>query len=328
MLKTRIYASVSIADLGASQDPRADNAPIINAALAKARRTDRGVYVPPGRWPYKSRIINDSALLFGENWSSVLVGSDGTDAPRTAVQLSGYLPAVRWLTLETGGAQRRGGDSGIEVMPGTTGHQIERVQIIGPAGTGIFVNGAKWGQIVGALVTSPQADGIHHTGASKHCEVNASTVIASADDYFAVVSYLGNGEPCENIRFRNIKGSGQRVGGRGLAVVGGKNIAFERFDVRDTKGFGIYVFAEVSYQTFGVSNVHFKNGTVNGTGVGAANPKLWDGMLVGEDNGQPIRNITTENVTIINAGGPVSRSFGNVSQVDLSGIKTGTVAAR
>jgi hypothetical protein len=121
-------------------------------------------------------------------------------------------------------------------------------------------------------VVNSYADGIHYTGGSADIVLNGATIAGSGDDYVAVVSYLKDERYCERITIKNVSGSGQLLAGRGLTVVGGKDITYEDCQVTGTVQFGLYVASEAANNTYGTRNVTFRRCSTLDTGtVGTAN---------------------------------------------------------
>lgn len=276
----------------------------INAALRWLSRTDQGVYILPRRiYHFTGRVIVDSCLLFGDVGSRMIF-SDGTESPNVGVFLRGYLPKLKGLDVVVQGATVRRARECIWVQNGTTGHTIDHVRVVGCSGAGFFVDGGAYGQIRHCGVKDNLADGFHHTNGSMHCEVEDCSVDGSGDDYFAVVSYRNQGRVCRNIHYRRVFGNNQHHGGRGVTVVGGDNITYKDFEVRNVKGYGVYVFAESSYNTYGNTNVLVERGTIDGTGIGTSNPTQWAAVRIGDDNGQTVRNVRVVDMKLYRIGGP------------------------
>lgn len=296
------------------------NTTAINNALSTNKGTDNAVYIPAGRWPYNGIITIDSAMLFGEGTDSILYEITGQASPNVPIQLQGYRPQLRWIVIEQH-ATVRSSASGVDVNPGALGHVIDGVTSQGAAGAAFDIQGANYGCIFNCVALNSLADGCIHTNKSQNCEVDGLISTGVGDDYCSVVSYQADGGKCNNIQIRGVVGTLQQTSGRGLTVVGGDNITYDGCTVTNTRKFGIYVFAESSFNTYGCTNITVKNCAVNGTGYQQAVPANWDGFLVGTDNAQSINTVTTANVKITQAvGAPKTRTAGNTSNIDFSGV--------
>lgn len=307
MSRSTVYRWISVQSIGLVPNvlsEASNNTNKLNTALALLAKTDTAMYIPPNFTCYFTRrIVVDSCMLFGEVGSRMFF-NDGTESPDVGIFLQGYLPKFKSIDIFVEGATVRRARECVWVRDRTTGHVIEDVTVNGCSGAGFFVDGGQYGQIRRCKVKDNLADGFHHTNGSAHCEVTDCEVDGSGDDYFAVVSYRNQGRVCNNINHKNIKGNNQHHGGRGITVVGGNNISYKKFDIKNIKGYGVYVFAESSYDTYGSNNVVVDGGTIDGTGVNTVNPTQWAAVRIGDDNNQGMDNIRVENLNLYRIGGP------------------------
>lgn len=152
--------------------------------------------------------------------------------------------------------------------PGTPGAN-------GASGAGIILLQADGFLVADNTVVRTLADGIHITSGSRNGRVLGNTVRETGDDMIAVVSYAGSGEPAlgsaarmrsawatrvETQLARNIVIADNRVSGqywgRGISVVGGKDISVRRNTLDNLPlAAGILVAREASFESFGVNNV-------------------------------------------------------------------------
>jgi hypothetical protein len=120
---------------------------------------------------------------------------------------------------------------------------------------GIFVRKARRFVVARNVVYRSTADGIHVTSGSSSGLVAGNVVRETGDDMIAVVNY-GLGEPTVGdvlIEQNDVAG---QYWGRGIAIVGGRNIAVRRNKVARTPfGAGILVHSETSYRTANVRGV-------------------------------------------------------------------------
>lgn len=328
MNRDAVYKWRGINSLGLipdSVEEAQNNTDKLNAALRQVSRTDTGIYINPRLdCIFTGRVVVDSAHLFGDVGSSMRF-TDGTASPNVGIFMRGYLPRLNSVTVRVIGATVRRARECVWVQDGTRGHVIENVRVSGCSGAGFFVDGGMYGQIRGCKVKDNLADGFHHTNGSAFCDVTDCEVDGSGDDYFAVVSYKNQGRVCRHIHHRNIKGNNQHHGGRGLTVVGGRNISYKGFDIRNVKGYGLYVYAESSYNTYGCRDVEIKHGMIDGTGVDTINPEQWAAIRVGDDNNELIGGVVVDDVTLFNIGGP-TQSIDNKPNV--AGVLTTKITRR
>ena len=172
-----------------------------------------------------------------------------------------------------------------------------RIDGVGPThgiGTaGIMFSHARNGRLSRATVRASHADGIHITAGSHHLLVEQALVEDSGDDSFAVVSYREQGAICHDIRIRD--GVSRRSAARGMAVVGGEDITFERVSVQQSSAAGVYLYSESSFDTYGVARVQVIDAALTGcvTGVGLPDGFSNAAIIVGGREGaDPIRGET------------------------------------
>jgi hypothetical protein len=147
---------------------------------------------------------------------------------------------------------------------------------------GIYVEFADGFTVMGNEVRRSLADGIHITGGARNGRVLLNSVQETGDDGVATVSYMGQGDwrsdsaaslaaALDSARDRqlvrnilvadnDIRGS---YFGRGISVVGGKDVIIRNNRVSDTAlAAGILVAREASFVTWGVDNVLIDSNTV------------------------------------------------------------------
>lgn len=152
--------------------------------------------------------------------------------------------------------------------PGTPGAN-------GASAGGIVLLQADGFLVAGNTVARTLADGIHITSGSRNGRVLGNTVRETGDDMIAVVSYAGSGNAAlgsaaklraawatrvETRLARNIVIADNRLSGqywgRGVSVVGGKDISLRRNTLDNLPlAAGILVAREAGYESFGVNNV-------------------------------------------------------------------------
>lgn len=316
---TRLYRPTV---LELSKSDSGANAATINLALNSAKGTDKAVHVPPGRWPYSGPLWIDSATLAGES-DSVLVGSDGTAAPECCVYLGGYSPRLLGLRLEIDASQRGATNyhNGV-TLNFSRGGCVRGVAINGPAAYGVSNFGGKNSQIVQVVVADSWADGIHHTYGSQDSETADCVVLRSGDDYYPVVSYIGDPDTTRNILIRDSVGGQQRAPGRGLVVDGGEQIIFRRMVVRNVAERGVYITTEDVFHTRAVNGVLLDDVLVDGCGLNGidADEPGAAGVWVGRQSARGLSGVVARNVRVRGATGPAAYVWGDTLGHDLSGV--------
>jgi hypothetical protein len=147
---------------------------------------------------------------------------------------------------------------------------------------GILVYKAENFVVAENTVKRSIADGIHMTGASRYGRVILNNVRENGDDMIAVVSYMGGVDGAatsasslntnlsalraerlnHNILITRNNLSGQWWG-RGISVVGGRNITIDNNVVdRPTYAAGIMLARDVAYLSFGVHDIVVRNNTI------------------------------------------------------------------
>jgi hypothetical protein len=246
--------------------------------------------------------------------SAVQIVADG-------VQLSNVT-----LTAPSGGKRWSGLDQHKLVLSGAQ-DSVTHVSIVGSAAAGIFVKGASGFNISDVNVTGTRADGIHMTDGSNHGTVDNVTTNQTGDDGVAVVSYGADAQPCSDIRVNHVNVGGT-TWGRGVSVVGGKNIAISDFSVADTSAAGVYVASESGYDTDSVEGVTISNGNLaranNDPGV------VQGAILVYSGNpGKHVTGVQISRVSIVGTPDSATRNVGVVADGgDLDGISLADISIR
>jgi hypothetical protein len=148
-------------------------------------------------------------------------------------------------------------------------------------GSGIFIYNTQNYLVANNMVIRSYADGIHNTHFSSNGRIIHNIVRETGDDGIAVVSYLDknwrtqlasnpnylstnyDGTINSNILIfeNNVSGT---YWGRGITVVGGKNVTIEKNDIsKIVMAAGLYITRESSYETTGVKNVLALNNTIS-----------------------------------------------------------------
>jgi parallel beta-helix repeat protein len=141
------------------------------------------------------------------------------------------------------------------------------------AGGGIFLYNVSGFSVSGNTVSRTYADGIHMTHGSSNGRVLGNAVSETGDDGIAVVSYFGSGWEAKALanpawlaatdvtnRDNNILIANNAVShnywGRGISVVGGRNVTIETNSVSSLwDRAAIYISREKEWETTGANNV-------------------------------------------------------------------------
>lgn len=195
-------------------------------------------------------------LSTDEERSSLLVQAD--DVTLEEITLAIEPPSRRWDAYE----QQR------LRLDGTSGTTVRDVAIRGSAAAGVYVGGGSTGwELDGLVVSDTRADGIHITQGSSGGLVTDPQVTDPGDDGVAVVSYEQDGEPCRDVLVERPVVRGSQA--RGISVVGGEQITYRDIDITGSAAASVYVAAEDSYQSSGVSGVVVEGGTIQGANTDA-----------------------------------------------------------
>jgi hypothetical protein len=184
----------------------------------------------------------------------------------------------------------------------------------------VYVYGAGWFTLNNITVNNSRADGISMTDGAHNGVVNNPVTNETGDDGVSVVSYVADGKPCYDITINNPVVNGT-THGRGVTVVGGQNITYNNIKVSDTNAAGVYVASEPSYDTLGVNDVTINGGTVTDANY---NPAVVHGalMVYAGNPGQPVTNVTFENLSISGTPTTAQREIGVIEETGstMSGI--------
>lgn len=127
---------------------------------------------------------------------------------------------------------------------------------------GILLEAVSHGTVYGNTVTNNLADGIHTTGGSADINVVGNRLDNTGDDGIAFVSYRADGNPVT--RFTATGNSIYRCNARGIGIIGSSSGSVTGNTVNETVAAGIIVAQELSYSTYGPSDVIVANNTIIG----------------------------------------------------------------
>lgn len=288
--------AILVTNYGAVPNDDADDTNAIQAAINAARAGDWVVF-PAGRYIHHRSltVLRPRVTLYGDG--AVLHASNASDQ---SIMLKADGGRVYNFTLTAVTEGRRGEPwtsrisvFGLDAPNGYLNDIIVQNNRIVPAdlstGTplsngasaaGILVVGARNFTIAGNTVRRSLSDGIHITHSSRNGRIINNTVTETGDDMIAVVSYLNpqwrtntkssstwltehqNRTLAQDILIANNTVSDQ-YWGRGISVVGGKNITIKNNDIsRSAMAAGILLSREETPSTHGVNNVLVLNNTV------------------------------------------------------------------
>lgn len=168
----------------------------------------------------------------------------------------------------------------------TVGVTVTDVTITGSAAAGVYVGGAAEFRLARLQVSDTRADGIQMTEGSSDGTVSDVTVTGSGDDGVSVVSYR-DAPACERITISRPRVVRQ-LWGRGLAVVGGRDITLVDIYAEYSSSAGLYISSEANFNTLPVSRVRVFGGTLLGSNqtasVGHGAVLLYNGQQWTDDS--------------------------------------------
>lgn len=278
---------VSVANFGASPSASASaNQAAIQNAL-NSLTPGQVLTFPPGIYQHNSqlKITQPGSVIDGSG--ATLVGTSNTNQ---ALMIQASDVEVRNLTISnvTSGRQTTPWASGIAAFP-LPNQNLQNIRIINnriiASGTwesdtayqnstsaaGIFIYNVDNFIVFNNLVEKSRADAIHVTAGSRNGKITHNVVKSSGDDGIALVSYQGtpsttNPDWLLNVeatsRVRNVLIASNSVShvywGRGITVVGGKDVTIKKNHVHDIFGRASILIARErngEHTTLGVSNV-------------------------------------------------------------------------
>lgn len=175
---------------------------------------------------------------------------------------------------------------------------IDGVEIEATRCFGIVVSGASDNvHVRNCLVHDTLKDGIHINGGVTNFSVISNSVANTGDDGIAVVSYVTDGNSCENFVVADnlVRGGGAR----GITVAGGRRGVVSGNQISNMAAAGLMVLRDGTYETFGVSDV-----TLIGNQIIAPAQTIDNGgiHIGGANVTYPIERIRVLSNSVINAG--------------------------
>ena len=254
------------------------------------------------------RIDGNGATLEATNdaTSAVQITADGVQLAN--VTLKAPSGGKRWSSLDQAKLAISGSHD-----------SVSQVTIVGSAASGIAVDGARDFSVQGVSISATRADGIHITGGSHNGVVDNVRTDQTGDDAVAVVSPVADGAPCSDIQITNVSVASTRWG-RGISVVGGRNVSIRGFSVANTSAAGIYVATEgAPFYTDSVEGVDVSGGTITGANQDAT--VVQGAVLV--YSGSPGKKVTNARVSDVAISGTPSSAQRNVGLIVDEGSVSG-----
>jgi hypothetical protein len=261
-------ASVSAESLGAVGDGKTDDTSALQRAL-DGLSAGESLVLPAGRTFAHSDVLRVRVPGVTLRGGGTLLA---TDEARASVHVDADDVTIRDLTVRTAKTTRRWSapeQSGLWLGA----HRqtiVEDVTVLGAASAGVFVQGASRFQLTDVTVEDSRADGIHMTAGASHGRLDHPVTRRTGDDGIAIVSYLADATAVSDVRVASPLVDVAR-GGRGLSVIGGRDVSFSDVDVRDTAAAGLYVACERGdFSTRVPSDVSVDGGSVEGANTDAS----------------------------------------------------------
>ena len=241
---------VSVKQFGAVGDGVTDDSEAIERATTEVANGEILVF-PAGTYLQGRSISVRSPDVILWGFGAVVHGTNPDDH---ALIIRGNRSSVIGFRLTTVQTGRKLGDNQHRVVLLGDGNQALRNVIEGGAAGGIYMSGARHFRVDGNTVRDTLADGIHATDGSQHGIITNNIVRNTGDDLIAVVSYRTEHLASDILITKNdVAGN---PWGRGIAVVGGRNITISDNAIRNVvAAAGVYVAREANYNTFGTFNI-------------------------------------------------------------------------
>lgn len=310
-------ASVSIESYGAIGDGVTDNTVALNAAFSKAA-PGSALEIPAGRTYVHNDLVHivvpglhiyggGRLLATNEGRSGVWIEADRVVLEDVILEMKST--TRRWVEYES---------MKLRLM-NARGIVVRNVTIEGAAAAGIYVGNTHDFLMDRVIVRNTRADAIHHTEGSSYGTILRPQIFNPGDDGVAFVSYREDGVAVNNMVLQSpvFRFS---TNGRAFSAVGARDIVMNDLYAEDSDAAALYIGAEPSFDTFGVSNVKVNGGVF----VRSNQDQQIDHGSILIYNGQPnqvIENITINNVRVMNTKRTHSWEVGIVT----AGSKDGSV---
>lgn len=313
----------SLESFGAVGDGVTDDTVALNLAFSQASPGST-ILIPAGRTYAHNDIVEIRVpALFIKGGGRLLA----TNEARSGVWINADRVVVENIVLEMKSTSRRWVEyesMKLRLM-NSRGIVVRKVRIEGAAAAGIFVGNTHEYLIDRVSVRNTRADAIHNTEGSSYGTILRPEIFNPGDDGVAFVSYKTDGIQVNNMVLQSpvFKYSSH---GRAFSVVGGRDIVMNDLYAADSDAAALYIAAEPSYDTFGVSNVKVNGGLFVRSN---RNQAINHGSIL-VYNGQPlqmIQNITINNIQCQNTKtsqpwevGILSSGSGGVRRIEIKQV--------
>lgn len=309
--------AVDVTTLGAVGDGRTDDTAALQKALDSLK--DKGIL----EFPAGKVFLHDDVLTLSTAGVQ-LVGTGelrATDEEHSAVRIEAADVTVQGLTFGIENTTRRWStpDQHKLFIGEVSGVTVRDVRITGSAAAGLFALGTSDFHFERVAVFDTRADGIHMTYGAHSGTVDHPVVTRSGDDGVAVVSYLQDARQCHDIE---VISPAIRVttGGRGISVVGGRDITYRDISVDRSAAAAVYVACEGDpSNTENAERIVVSGGRVTGANTDA---DIDNGavLVYSGRGGGAVADIQISDLSVSATRSGASRQIGAVADSDDSGV--------
>ncbi|KAI2497038.1 polygalacturonase [Fragilaria crotonensis] len=315
--------TLTLENFGAVGDGVTDDTVALNSAFAQAPPGST-ILIPAGRTYAHNNIIKIGVpdlkitgggrlLATNEGGSGVWISADRVVVDNIVLELKST--TKRWMAYE---------QMKLRLM-NSRGVVVRGVTIEGAAAAGIFVGNCVDFTIDRVVVRNTRASGIYITEGSSSGNILRPQVLNSGGDGVAFLSQKSHAVQVSKMFLQS-----PRVmscpSGRAFSVVGGRDIIMNDIYAEDTDAAALYIAAEPSINSYGVSNVKVNGGVLIRSNQ---NQAIGHGSIM-VYNGQPydvIENISVNNIRAENTKnsqpwemGIIMTGSGGVKRIELRDI--------
>jgi polygalacturonase len=259
--------SVRVEDFGARGDGVTDDTAAINAAVQSLSNGGTVLFESGKKYLRKGKVTVDKANVqlwgYGATILAYYAGTSG-DAHST-FRLTAPGASIYGMTIISDARLRnQNGNDNAAVWTESDDNRVidNRVEY----GAGLMFRLATHYVAARNVVYRTTADAIHTTTDSADGLVVCNTVRENGDDMIAVVNYAAKNTTPAAPSIHDIVIEGNDVSGnywgRGISVMGGKNVTVRGNTITRTVAAGIIVEQEGSYHTANVENATFENNVI------------------------------------------------------------------
>jgi hypothetical protein len=260
-------------------DPTA-NFNAINKCYKDAKAQGAQVEIPAGKYRYKGTLVHDAITVFN---NGELQGAD----PDSGYYMKNANPRLIGGKLSHEGNTVRLSQMyhhGIGLYDQTGEFEIIDVHIVNPAAAGICIWDGRDGRILGCTIEDSLADGMHHVasqdGSSGNIYERGNVVKRAGDDCLSFVTYGEGAPPVYNCEIWNFRGE-DNTWGRGITILGAKDIVINNAVLNRIKCFGLFCGAEEGFGGAGsYSQAQFNDVKLDVCGSWSSNADCQDGVLI------------------------------------------------